>query len=98
LLDHGATIDARGNIGTATFRNASELAQVIHDHPDFPRCVVTKIYRFANGHIETPGEYGEIARLQAAFAANGYRLRWLLGEVATSAAFRLTTAPEGVTP
>jgi hypothetical protein len=51
-------------------------------------------YRFANGRSETPGEYGEVGRLQRGFAANGFRLRWLLGEIATSAAFRTATAPE----
>lgn len=97
VTDNGAAIDTRGSIGTARFNDAGELAQVLHDNPDFPRCVVSKVYRFANGRAETPGEYTEVARLQGAFAANGYRLRWLLGEIATSAAFRTATAPE-VTP
>ena len=95
--DNGARIDPRGSIGAMNFRDAAELAQVLHDHPDFPRCVATKLYRFANGRAETPGEYSEVARLQGAFAANGFRLRWLMGEIATSAAFRTATAPE-VTP
>lgn len=92
--DNNVRIDPRGSIGARTFNDASELAQTIHDHPDFPQCMVTKLYRFANGRVQAPGEFGEVARLQRGFAANGYRLRWLLGEIATSAAFRTTTAPE----
>lgn len=95
--DNGSPIDPRGNLGTQTFRDASGLAQTLHDDPDFPRCVVTKLYRFANGRSERPGEYGELSRLQRGFASNGYRFQWLLGEIATSAAFRAIAAPE-VTP
>lgn len=94
LDDNNARIDPRGSIGSMTFNDAAGLAQTLRDHPDFPRCVVTKLYRFANGRSETPGEYGEVGRLQRGFAANGFRLRWLLGEIATSAAFRTATAPE----
>lgn len=95
--DNGVRVDPRGSIGTQTFRDFVELTQTLHDHPDLPRCVVTKLYRFANGRTELPGEYGEVARLQRGFTANGFRFRWLLGEIATSDAFRAIAAPE-VTP
>lgn len=97
-VDNGARIDTRGNIGTRTFRDAAELAQTLRDDPDHPRCVVTRLYRFAYGRVETPGEFGEVGRLQQGFSANGYRLRWLMGEIATSDAFRTATVPAGVTP
>ncbi|MDB4929560.1 MAG: Cellulose-binding domain protein [Myxococcaceae bacterium] len=86
--DQGAAIDASGAIDGAGYRDALGLGQTLHDTPAFPRCVTTRLYRFAYGRHETEGEEGEVGRLAQDFAYGGYRLRRLMSQIATSAAFR----------
>ena len=46
------------------------------------------------GHLESPGEQGEIRRLQNAFAESGYVFKGLLYAFATSDGFRFTGVVE----
>ncbi len=94
-VDNGAPIDASGRYEQITFSDEVALAQGIHDHPGFPRCMVTRAYRYAQGRVETEGDRAELARLQDYFAYRGYRFRALLAEIATSPSFRQTAV---VTP
>jgi hypothetical protein len=86
--DVGAAIDASGSLDGVSYRDALGLGQTIHDAPGFPRCVTTRLYRFAYGRHETDGEEAEVSRLAQDFAYGGYRLRRLMSQIATSAAFR----------
>lgn len=86
--DQGAPIDASGSLDRVTYRDALGLSQAIHDAPAFPRCITTRLYRFAYGRHEGDGEEAEIGRLSQDFAYGGYRLRRLMSSIATSAAFR----------
>lgn len=85
--DQGAAIDPSGNLDGVTYRDALGLGQAVHDSPGFPRCITTRLYRFAYGHHEGDGEEGEISRLAQDFAYGGYRLRRLMSSIATSVAF-----------
>lgn len=88
VTENGAMINAAGDLDGGFFTDLPGLARQVHDHPDLPRCVVRRVYRWAYGRVEGAGEAREVARLGAVFEADGYRLRALLEAVATSPAFQ----------
>ena len=96
--DHGAAIDASGNLDGVAYRDARGLTQTIHDSTAFPRCMTTRLYRFAYGRHESDGEEAEVSRLAQDFAYGGYRLRRLMSSIATSAAFRRADSAAGRQP
>lgn len=96
--DHGAAIDASGNLDGVAYRDSRGLTQTLHDSPSFPRCMTTRLYRFAYGRHESDGEEAEVGRLTQDFAYGGYRLRRLMSSIATSAAFRRADSTAGRQP
>ncbi|MBI4819632.1 MAG: DUF1592 domain-containing protein [Deltaproteobacteria bacterium] len=90
--DNDAPIDASGHIDGARFNDAWELAQVVHDHPDVPKCLVDSFYKYATGHEPGAGEAAQIADLTARFERSGYRVRALLLDIVLSPGFRLVKA------
>jgi hypothetical protein len=89
--ENGALIDPAGDLDGRPFANPIELGQAISAHPDLGPCLVRHLVRYASAAPETPGEDAEIERLSRAFADQGYRLPFLLREVASSPAFRTAT-------
>ena len=88
--DNDAAIDASGDLDGKAFRDASDLAQVIHDHPNVGPCLARRLFRYAVGHLESIGEEAEIQHLADGYAAAGYRMQKLMIAIATSDAFRRT--------
>jgi hypothetical protein len=89
--ENGVPIDASGNLDGRAFRDAQELAAMLHDDPRFSDCLVHQAYRIATGHLETEGEAGTLRRLALEFASHGYSLRQLLTAIVTSDGFRRAT-------
>lgn len=89
--ENGAPIDPAGDLDGTAFKNPIELGAAIAKHPDLGPCLVRHLVRYASAAPETPGEDAEIERLSRAFADQGYRLPYLLRQVALSPAFRTAT-------
>lgn len=87
-------IDPSGTFENHPFANAFELAQLVHDDPSLPRCIATRLYRYAYGRKETPGEQSEVNRLVDQFSTSHYRFTTLLRAVVTNPAFALTASQE----
>ncbi len=96
--DHGAAIDASGNLDGVAYGDSRGLTQTLHDSPAFPRCISTRLYRFAYGRHESDGEEAEVGRLAQDFAYGGYRLRRLMSSIAVSPAFRRADSTAGRQP
>jgi hypothetical protein len=88
LEDHGATIDPSGELDGGSFQNAWELAQVVHDHPDLPRCLVENMYQYATGTEPVDGERAMVDVLAQRFERSGFRIKALLLDIVTSPGFR----------
>lgn len=86
--ENGALIDPSGTLDGTDFAGPGDLAQAIHDHPDFPSCVVKKLYAYATGFTPQETEKPTISALTERFVATGHRMKPLLAAVATSPAFR----------
>jgi hypothetical protein len=93
LTENGATIDERGAIDGVAFADARELAEHVRASPRFPQCLATHAYRVAVGRRETEGERGELRRIYARFANDGYLFRELMLEIVASRAFREASPP-----
>lgn len=88
--ENSQPIDASGTLDGTAFSGASDLAQALHDHPDFAPCFARRLFRYATGHEETAGEEAFIKSLADGQVADGYRVRALMTAIARSDAFRRT--------
>ncbi len=86
--DNGHALDLSGEIDGRTFDGSRELAAVLRERTVASECAVRQLYRYATGHVETPGEEIVIKALSQRFSAGGYRLRELIREIVMSDGFR----------
>ncbi len=91
--ENGAIIDVSGSLDGREFEAAPGLGQALHDHPETPRCLVSKLYRSAVGRKTVAAEKPFIEQLNQIFADNGYRLPGLMQTIAVSEAFYAASPP-----
>lgn len=85
--DHGEVIDPSGDLDGQPFAGFIDLGTRIAHSDRFRRCVVDKVFAYANGRMAGEGERGELERLDDRFHESGRKLRGLVRDVALSAAF-----------
>jgi hypothetical protein len=93
--ENGTPIDVSGALDGVAFRDPEGLAQALHDHPETPRCLVEKMYRFAVGRDTTMEERPYMDYLTRSFVASGYRVPDLMRTIALSQNFFAVSAPRG---
>jgi hypothetical protein len=89
ILDNGIPIDPTGNLDEQEFDGPVELAKALAEHPDYARCIVTKVFSYAMGRHVASGEGALIGYMTRKFNADERRLLILFKTVAMSEAFRL---------
>ncbi len=93
--ENGSPIDASGEIDGVKFDSAEGLGKAVHDHPATAACLVNRLYAYAVGRQPTKSETEWLrADLMKDFAANGYRLKPLMRDIATSDVFFRVIAPD----
>ncbi len=92
-LENGAPIDSSGNLDGVAYSDAAGLAQALHDHPEVPNCLVSRVYSFAVGRDIVWKERSYLDYLIADFEANGYRLPELMRTIALSDNFFAIESP-----
>ena len=92
-LDNFTEIDPSGDLDGEVFSTARGLGRLIGQHPDFSKCVVRTLARYAMGRTETVAERGHIKALDARFREAGFRLAPLLVELVQSPLFLGVGAP-----
>ncbi len=89
--DAAQAIDASGtlNIGgqMVSFSGPRQLATLLTTHPAAGPCVVTNMYRYAMGHVESDGEVAGLTALSKQFESGGFKLLSLIGSVVQHPAF-----------
>lgn len=83
----GALIDASGFLDGISYTDSAGLARALYQHPETPRCVVEKMYRFAVGRDTVWDERAYMDYLVATFAGHGYRVPELMRAIALSENF-----------
>ncbi|GIX31279.1 MAG: hypothetical protein KatS3mg124_1751 [Porticoccaceae bacterium] len=91
--ENGAPIDASGFLDGTAYEDAAGLARALRDHPETPRCLVEKLYRFAVGRDTVWGERAYLDWLVEAFARAGYRVPELMRTIALSEQFFAIAPP-----
>ena len=86
--DHGAAIDATGELDGTPFDGPLELAEVLSRDARLGACLVRQTMRYGTGQLEAYEQQGAIRDVQRRFEASGFLLRDLLYEVALSPMFR----------
>lgn len=86
--ENGVTIDASGDLDGATFTNPVEVAAAVSQHADLTPCMVQTMYQYATGHVADSGEEALLDWHAGGFADSGYRVRFLLRDIALSPGFR----------
>ena len=80
-------IDASGTLDGAEFKTPEGLGQALHDHPETPRCLVERMYRYAVGRDTEMEERPYMDYLTKSFAAEGFRVPELMRTIALSKNF-----------
>ena len=90
--ENGAAIDASGSLDGTDFDSADGLASALRDHPETPRCLVEKMYRFAVGRDTEMEERPYMDYLIKTFRSAGYRVPDLMRTIALSENFFAVSA------
>ena len=94
--ENGTMIDGSGEIDGVKFTDAAGLGQAVHDHAATGACLVNRLYAYAIGRTPTKSESEWLrADVMKSFAANGYRLKPLMRDIATSDVFFRVVEPHG---
>ena len=92
--ENGALIDPSGELDGRSIDTPKTLAQALHDHPETPRCLVERMYRYAVGRDTEMEERPYMDYLITSFKAHGYRVPELMRTIALSKNFFAISAPE----
>ena len=93
ITENEAVIDSSGSLDGIDFTTVKGLGEALHDHPETPRCLVEKMYRFAAGRDTVWDERSYMDYLTTSFAADGYRVPQLMRTIALSENFYAISAP-----
>lgn len=89
--EKGAAIDASGTLDGKPFKDAAGLAQVLRDSPALTSCLVRRTFSYAVGSPDVASRNALTAYYNKAFAAQGYKFKALLRDIALSDAFYSVT-------
>jgi hypothetical protein len=93
--ENGLPIDPSGEVADfGAFKDAVELAQLLHDDPRTMNCIVSELFRQSMGHEETKGERPAITAIQNGFEASGFKLQEAIVEIVASPAFSYVNLPK----
>jgi hypothetical protein len=97
-FENGELIDVTAEFNGVKFTGAKGLAQLLHDDKKVPECLVRNVYAYGIGRPTTFRDEDYLIAETKAFAADGYRFKDLLSNIATSAGFFKVAQPAGLGP
>jgi hypothetical protein len=86
-MENGARIDVSGELDSVKFEGAQGLGRFLRDHPTVPVCLVRNIYAYGVGRKIDANDEQYLRDQAKTFASNGYRLRDLMVQIASSPDF-----------
>jgi hypothetical protein len=93
--ENDAPITTDGEIDGTKFNDALGFIKAVHDHPQAPVCLVSRLYSFGVGRAATKDETDWLNYQVKQFAAGGYKVPDLMSRIATSPAFYRVSASAG---
>ena len=92
LTDNGEPVQTDGSLDGVSYDDSVGLAQELAQRPEAMSCMVRKLYRHANGRVESAEEIRAINSIDEMFRDSGYRFETLLLSLILSDGF-LTIDP-----
>ena len=90
-------IDASGVLDNADFKDATGLGKAIHDSARTTSCLANRVYTYATGRPETPGETQWVKnQLLTDWAASGYKFPALMRRIVLDPGFYRVTLPQQI--
>jgi len=90
--EDGLTIDATGTLDGVAFDGEAELGAVLRQNPRTLACLMTNLYRDANGRADAEADSAQVDALGRTLASKDYVWRDFVAELVTSEAFRSAPA------
>jgi len=85
--EHDIPIDVTGKFDKVPFDGVANLGQLFHDSPKVSECLVSSVWRYANGRNVQAEDQPAIDTLNRGFATNGYRFVDLMRTIALDPTF-----------
>jgi hypothetical protein len=92
-MENGQPIDATGTLDGVAFDGAAELGGALRQNARAMSCMMSHLYRSANGVADASEDAAQIDALTQTLAAKNYVWRDVLAEFVASDAFRSAPAP-----
>lgn len=86
-LDNGLPIDPSGELDGTQVADAQALGIAMSSNTKVAQCLVRNYYAYASGHVARPVDASVLNELSASFQASGFKLRDLVVDTVTHAAF-----------
>jgi hypothetical protein len=90
--ENDTPIDASGEFEGKAYKDVFELANLLHDSPDIPACLVQRTYEYGVGRSATTSEEAWLDYAMEGFAADKYQFPALLRRIATSRSFQAVSS------
>jgi hypothetical protein len=91
--ERGTPIDTSGVLDGLTFKDAVGLGRALHDHPQLPSCLVSRLYSYALGRQLTAADDAARSSWEKRFVADGFRVKDFLRELTSSNAYYAVGPP-----
>jgi len=85
--DHGLPIDPSGEVDGTKVADARALGIAMSSSMRIAQCLVRNYYAYASGHVARPVDASVLNELTTSFQASGFKLRELVVDTVTHAAF-----------
>ena len=94
LTENGAELDLSGELDGAFYDDVQGLTAALRDHPKLPYCLVNRLYAYGTGGpVSLKYDRSILNYFEERFRAQGYRVPYLLRDIALSDAFSTVRQP-----
>lgn len=97
-LEDGQLIDVTAELGGKKVAGAQGVGQFMHDNPRVPQTLVRNVYYYGVGRASDERDDSFLEKEAQQFAAMGYRVPDLFGQIAASPYFMRVVVPAGARP
>lgn len=92
--EHGERIDVSGRFERQDFNGAAELGKILHKSPRVASCLVSSVWRYANGRDPGPADAAHLDLMKRRFTDDGFRVTALMRAIALDPDFYAYSRPQ----
>ena len=92
--ERGDRIDVSGKFERQDFNGAAELGKILRQSPRVSSCLVSSVWRYANGRDPGPADAADVEAMKRRFTDDGYRVTALMRTIALDPEFYAYSRPQ----